>query len=59
MTTYAYVTECGITYHGIGIHPTEGYDVALSEEAQEYYFSLLPESIDNQLQMAIKAVQSK
>ena len=51
--------QSGITYHGIGIHPTEGYDVALSKEAQEYYFSLLPESIDNQLQMAIKAVQSK
>ena len=59
MTTHAYVTACGVTYHEIGIAPTEGYDIELSEEAQQYHFYLLPESVDNQLQKAIQAVQSK
>ena len=57
ITTHAYVTECGITYHGIGIAPTEGYEVALSEEAKGYHFYLLPEKLDNQLQKAIEAVK--
>lgn len=59
MTTHAYVTQCGVTYHDIGIAPTEGYAVELSEEALEYHFYLLPENIDNQLQKAIQAVKSK
>ncbi len=59
MTTHAYVTECGVTYHDIGIAPTEGYEVALSEEAMEYHFYLIPENLDNQLQKAIDAVKSK
>ena len=59
MTVFAYVTACGVPFHGIGIAPTEGYEVALSEEAKEYNFYLLPEHLDNQLQMAIQAVKSK
>ncbi len=59
MTTHAYVTACGITYHNIGIAPTEGYAVELSEEAQGYHFYLLPEALDNQLQKAIEAVNRK
>lgn len=59
MTTHAYVTECGVTYHDIGIPPTVGYEVALSEEAMEYHFYLIPENLDNQLQKAIDAVKSK
>ena len=59
MTVFAYVTACGVPFHGIGIAPTEGYEVALSEEAREYNFYLLPENLDNQLQMAIQAVKSK
>ena len=57
MTTHAYVTECGITYHDVGIAPTEGYKVALSDEAKGYHFYLLPENVDNQLQKAIEAVK--
>ena len=57
MTTHAYVTECGVTYHDIGIAPTEGYEVALSEEAKTYHFYLLPENVDNQLQKAIEAIR--
>ena len=56
MTTHAYLTECGVTYHGIGIAPTQGYEVALTEEAAGYNFYLLPENLDNQLQKAIEAV---
>ena len=59
MTTHAYVTACGITYHGIGITPSEGYAVELSEEAKGYHFYLLPENLDDQLLKAIEAVKSK
>jgi carboxyl-terminal processing protease len=58
MTTHAYVTECGVTYHEIGIAPTVGYEVALSDEAKGYHFYLLPEHLDNQLQKAIEAVKN-
>ncbi len=59
MTTHAYVTECGVTYHDIGIAPTQGYEVVLSDEAKEYHFYLIPENLDNQLQKAIDAVKTK
>ena len=59
MTVYAYVTACGVTYHGIGISPTEGYEVELSDEAWEYNFYVLPENIDNQLLKAIEAVKNQ
>ena len=53
MTTYAYVTKCGITYHEIGIAPTVGGELPLSEEALAYNINVLPQSLDNQLQAAI------
>lgn len=59
MTTYAYVTECGETYHDIGIAPGEGYEVALSDEAQQYNFYLLPQALDNQLQKALTVFQNQ
>ena len=59
MTVFAYVTACGVTFHEIGIAPTEGYEVVLSEEAMEYHFYLIPENLDNQLQKAIEAVKGK
>lgn len=52
MTTYAYVTRCGVTYHEIGIVPDEEHRVALSEEAKGFHFYLLPQEKDNQLQAA-------
>ena len=55
LTTYAYVTECGESYHGIGISPDIG--VELSEEAKEYPLSLLPQSLDQQLQTAVTLFQ--
>ena len=52
-TSYAYVTQCGIPYHGIGVSPTEGLEVSLSEQAQKYPLDLLPEALDDQLLLAI------
>ena len=58
MTTYAYVTKCGVTYHEIGIKPTSGEEIPLSEEALTYNFYVLPQSKDNQLQAAFAQFQS-
>ena len=55
MTTYAYVTACGETYHEIGVSP-DGEEVSLSEEAKEYVLDLLPQALDDQLQAAIDAL---
>jgi carboxyl-terminal processing protease len=51
MTTYAYVTKCGVTYHDIGIVPA--VEVALPEEAWQYSIYTLPQALDSQLQAAI------
>ncbi len=51
LTTYAYVTKCGVTYHDIGIVPN--VQVELSQEAKDQNFYLLSEAQDNQLQAAI------
>lgn len=56
LTTYAYVTRCGVTYHEIGIVPN--VESVLSEEALEYNFYVLPQSKDNQLQVALAQFQS-
>ena len=56
MTTYAYVTQCGITYHDIGILPS--VEVVMSEEAKTYNFYVLPQALDNQLQTAFAQFQS-
>lgn len=53
MTTYAYVTKCGVTYHEIGVKPTVGDDIPLEGEALEYSLYVLPQSLDNQLKAAI------
>ena len=52
MTTYAYVTKRGTTYHEIGVAPHE--TVSLSDEAKSYHFYLLPQEKDDQLQAAIQ-----
>ncbi len=57
LTTYAYVTKCGVTYHEIGISPDEGCEVSLSEEAKKYNFYVLPQSLDDQLIMAVAQFQ--
>lgn len=57
MTTYAYVTKCGVTYHEVGIVPSPELHVPLSEEAKQYNFYVLPEALDNQLQTAIAQFQ--
>ena len=57
MTTYAYVTKCGVTYHDVGITPH--VQVSQSEEALQYNPYLLPESLDDQLIAAIGQLQSQ
>ena len=51
LTTYAYVTQCGETYHGIGITPH--VEEILSTEARQYPIDSIPQAVDNQLQAAI------
>ncbi len=50
LTTHAYVTKCGITYHDIGIAPD--VEAHLSEEAKKINIYVLPENMDDQLQAA-------
>ncbi len=57
LTTYAYVTECGVPYHGIGIKPDPNLSVSLGEEAADYSIYTLPESLDAQLLAAIARVK--
>lgn len=56
MTTYAYVTKCGVTYHDVGITPH--VQVSQSEEALQYNPYLLPEHLDDQLIAAIGQFQN-
>lgn len=50
-TNYAYVTQCGVSYHDIGITPD--VRVELSDEAKQYNFYVLPQDKDNQLGAAL------
>ena len=47
VTSYAYVTQCGVTYHDIGIEPDDGY-----------YAELTDEESDNQLQLAFSVFEN-
>ena len=51
LTTHAYVTKCGESYHGVGIRP----DIVaeLSEEAKKQPLSALKQSEDTQLLAAV------
>ena len=51
MTTHAYVTKCGVTYHDVGIAPD--VESSLSEEALKYSIYTLPQTLDDQLQAAL------
>ena len=55
LTTRMYFPPCGESYDGIGIEPTENYNISLSEEAKEYLIEMLPESLDDQLLGAIRS----
>ena len=51
LTTHAYVTKCGVSYHGSGIEPDT--TVELSEEAKKQPLSALAQRDDAQLQAAV------
>ena len=57
VTVAMYFSKSHNVYHDIGIVPD--YEVALSEEALEYNFFLLPEEKDDQLQKAIDLLLDK
>ena len=57
VTVAMYFSKSHKVYHDIGIVPD--YEVALSEEALEYNFFLLPEEKDDQLQKAIDLLLDK
>ena len=52
LTVAMYYSQSKTVYHGIGIEPD--YKVALSDEALEYNFFLLPEEKDDQMLKAIE-----
>ncbi len=57
LTTHAYVTACGTSYHGVGIEPTA--HSTLSPEAEKYAIHLLPQSMDTQLRMAVALFETR
>ena len=57
VTVAMYYSKSRTVYHGVGIKPD--YEIALSDEAKEYNFFLLPEEKDNQLQKAIEVLLEK
>lgn len=56
LTTHAYVTKCGVSYHGSGITPDA--IVELSEQAKNQALSALKQSEDAQLLAAAALFQS-
>jgi carboxyl-terminal processing protease len=54
VTSAMYFSKSHTVYHDIGIAPD--FEIALSEEALEYNFFLMPEHLDNQLQKAIEII---
>ncbi len=51
-STSNYLPPSGVSFDGIGLYPTEGYDITLTEEELENFY-LLNESEDPQLSAAI------
>ncbi len=56
LTTHSYVTECGESYHGIGIAPTVEADRKAGTESTD--ISRLSWDDDNQLQAAVRALNA-
>lgn len=59
LTTHAYVTKCGVTYHDVGIKPDEGLEVELPDALKELSIYELEQAVDTQLQMAFKQFTQK
>lgn len=53
LTTKMYFSPSGEGYDGVGIYPTENYNVELNEEASKYSVESIPEELDNQLRAAL------
>ncbi len=53
LTTRMYFPPSGEGYDGVGIYPTENYNIELNEEASKYSVDSIPEELDNQLHAAL------
>lgn len=56
LTTYAYVTKCGVSYHDVGITPD--HVVEQSENALAYHYKDVPQALDDQLRAAFDLLAS-
>jgi hypothetical protein len=56
LTTYAYVTKCGVSYHGLGIMPDHTKEQ--SAEALAYHYKDVPQALDDQLNAAFDLLAS-
>ncbi len=56
LTTAYYYPPSGVSYHGIGISPDEGYEVDLPPELKKININLLTDEQDTQLAAAVKAI---
>lgn len=56
LTTYAYVTKCGVSYHGLGITPDHTKEQ--SAEALAYHYKDVPQALDDQLNAAFDLLAS-
>lgn len=54
--TFYYSPPVSENYHGVGVTPHHA--VSLSDEAKNYYISLIPEELDDPLKAAVDFVQS-
>lgn len=62
LTTAFYYPPLSDNYHGVGISPDKGYEVKLSDEADQVnVYSLLDsnQELDNQLSVALSALKNK
>ncbi len=57
LTTHAYVTQCGESYHGSGVEPH--ISVEQGKEAEGYSPIDLPQSLDQQLKTAVLVFQNE
>jgi carboxyl-terminal processing protease len=55
LTSKMYFPPSGEGYDGVGIFPTENYNIELSEEALRYSVDSIPEDIDDQLLAALES----
>ncbi|MBQ7152506.1 MAG: S41 family peptidase, partial [Clostridia bacterium] len=59
LTSNQYLPPCGISYHNIGIKPSEGFDIELDEAASNINVLIREDAVDNQIQAAVELFKSQ